>query len=92
VFKKARTIVTDAEPSGRPSVSARDEKLEDATVVVIRDTGAPLVQKLYTNGTLCVVCRIRQCVRDLDSKVITPKELLDLIRRYETKSRWQSTQ
>jgi len=59
MFRKGRRSVTGAELSGRPSISAKDEKLRGARSLVIQGTRVPreqLVQKLDVL-CLCEKCR-----------------------------------
>jgi hypothetical protein len=51
--KKARTSLTDEEPSGRPSISGRDEKLEESRAMVVEDTGSELFVCRYMHTLQC---------------------------------------
>jgi hypothetical protein len=68
IFRKGRTSVTVVELSERPSISARDERLEEARALVIQDRRVPnaeLVQKLE----VVQVYRIQQYAAALGSSL-----------------------
>ena len=60
MFRKGRTSVTGAELSGRPSISARDEKPEEAKALVIQGRTLPRAE-LVQKWDVVQVYRILQC-------------------------------